>query len=94
MIRMDIFNSAKFLLSNKYIFLIPMVIIFLISSALDVINIALIGGYIGIIIDSSLIQNLRDKFYLFEFFKDFSSEEILLIFGFILIAATVTKFIL
>jgi ABC-type multidrug transport system fused ATPase/permease subunit len=93
MIRMNIFNSAKFLLSNKYIFLIPMVIIFLISSALDVINIALIGGYIGIIIDSSLLQNLRDKFYLFEFFKDFSSEEILLIFGFILIAATVTKFI-
>jgi len=90
---MRLFRSARFLLSNKFSLIIPMVIIFLISSSLDLIGIALIGGYIAAIVDPSFIMQIKDKFLLFEYFKNLSSEEILLIFGYILFLAFALKFI-
>lgn len=90
---MSLFRSARFLLSNKFSLIIPMVIIFLISSSLDLVGIALIGGYIGAIVDPSFIMQIKDKFLLFEYFKNLSSEEILLIFGYILFLAFALKFI-
>lgn len=90
---MSLFRSARFLLSNKFSLIIPMVIIFLISSSLDLIGIALIGGYIGVIVDPSFIMQIKDKFLLFEYLKNLSSEEILLIFGYVLFIAFVLKFI-
>ena len=90
---MDVLRSARFLLSNKFSLIIPMVIIFLISSALDLAGIALIGGYIGVIIEPSLIIQIKDKFLTFQFFNNFSSEEILLFFGYLLFLTFVIKFI-
>jgi len=90
---MNLFQSTRFLLSSKFYLLVPMVMLFLISSVLDLLGIALIGGYIGIIVDPSLIMQIKNKFLVFYNFDNFLQEDLLLIFSYILFITFLLKFI-
>lgn len=90
---MNIFRSIRFLLGKKAIFIVPMTMVFLISSALDLMGIGLIGGYIALIISPSFLLEIQDKYLSIQYFNNSSSEEIILIVGYVLLATFVIKFI-
>tara|TARA_B110000483_G_scaffold70918_1_gene88520 strand:+ start:945 stop:2684 length:1740 start_codon:yes stop_codon:yes gene_type:complete len=81
------------LLGKKAIFIVPMTMVFLISSALDLMGIGLIGGYIALIISPSFLLEIQDKYLSIQYFNNSSSEEIILIVGYVLLATFVIKFI-
>ena len=70
-----------------------MTMVFLISSALDLMGIGLIGGYIALIISPSFLLEIQDKYLSIQYFNNSSSEEIILIVGYVLLATFVIKFI-
>ena len=69
------------MLGKKAIFIVPMTMVFLISSALDLMGIGLIGGYIALIISPSFLLEIQDKYLSIQYFNNSSSEEIILIVG-------------
>lgn len=81
------------MLGKKAIFIVPMTMVFLISSALDLMGIGLIGGYIALIISPSFLLEIQDKYLSIQYFNNSSSEEIILIVGYVLLATFVIKFI-
>ena len=91
---MSYFESIKFLLGKKFQLLPPMVLIFLMSSLVDLFGIGLIGGYVGIIIDPSLVKTIQEMFPAFEFLNNYDHEQIILFFGYILFFTFLVKFIL
>ena len=91
---MSYFESIKFLLGKKFQLLPPMVLIFLMSSLVDLFGIGLIGGYVGIIIDPSLVKTIQEMFPAFEFLNNYNHEQIILFFGYILFFTFLVKFIL
>ena len=91
---MSYFESIKFLLGKKFQLLPPMVLIFLMSSLVDLFGIGLIGGYVGIIIDPSLVKTIQEMFPAFEFLNNYNHEQTILFFGYILFFTFLVKFIL
>ena len=91
---MSYFESIKFLLGKKFKLLLPMALIFLMSSLVDLFGIALIGGYVGIIIDPSLVKTIQEMFPAFEFLNNYNHEQTILFFGYILFFTFLVKFIL
>ena len=91
---MSYFESIKFLLGKKFKLLLPMALIFLMSSLVDLFGIALIGGYVGIIIDPSLVKTIQEMFPAFEFLNNYNYEQTILFFGYILFFTFLVKFIL
>jgi ABC-type multidrug transport system fused ATPase/permease subunit len=81
------------LLGKKAIFIVPMTMVFLISSSLDLMGIGLIGAYIALIISPSFLLEIQDKYLSIQYFNNSSSEEIILIVGYVLLATFVIKFI-
>ena len=69
-----------------------MTMVFLISSSLDLMGIGLIGAYIALIISPSLLLEIQDKYLSIQYFNNSSSEEIILIVGYVLLATFVIKF--
>ena len=78
---MSYFGSIKFLLGKKFKLLMPMVLIFLMSSLVDLFGIGLIGGYVGIIIDPSNVNIIQEMFPAFEFLSNYSHEQTILFFA-------------
>ena len=72
---MSYFESIKFLLGKKVQLLLPMVLLFLMSSLVDLFGIGLIGGYVGIIIDPSLVKTIQEMFPAFEFLNNYDHEQ-------------------
>ena len=70
-----------------------MTIVFLISSALDLMSIGFIGAYIGLVISPSFLLEVQNTYLPFEYFYDLSSEEFILIVGYGLLAIFITKFL-
>jgi len=91
---MSYFESIKFLLGKKFQLLPPMVLIFLMSSLVDLFGIGLIGGYVGIIIDPSIVKTIQEMFPAFEFLNNYNHEQTILFFGYILFFTFLVKFIL
>ena len=91
---MSYFGSIKFLLGKKFKLLMPMVLIFLMSSLVDLFGIGLIGGYVGIIIDPSNVNIIQEMFPAFEFLSNYSHEQTILFFGYILFFTFLVKFFL
>ena len=61
--KMTYLESIKFLLGNKSKRLLPLVLIFLISSLIDLLGIGLIGGYIAIILDPLFIIKFQEMIF-------------------------------
>ena len=56
---MSYFESIKFLLGKKFKLLVPMALLYSFhASSVDLFGIALIGGYVGLIIDPSLVKTI------------------------------------
>lgn len=91
---MSYFGSIKFLLGKKFKLLMPMVLIFLMSSLVDLFGIGLIGGYVGIIVDPSNVNTIQEMFPAFEFLNSYSHEQTILFFGYILFFTFLVKFFL
>ena len=81
---MSYFGSVKFLLGKKFKLLVPMTALFLLSSLVDLFGIALIGAYVGLIIDPSIVSITQEMFPAFEFLNTWNDQEIILAFGYIL----------
>ena len=93
---MSYFESIKFLLGKKFKLLAPMALLFLIASSVDLFGIALIGGYIGIIIDPSLVATMQKMFPVFASLNlsALNHEETILFFGYVLFFTFLVKFVL
>ena len=91
---MTYLESVKFLLGNKSKHLAPLVLIFLLSSLVDLLGIGLIGGYIAIILDPLFIMKVQEMFPAFDQMNNFTHEETILTIGYILFTAFVVKFCL
>ena len=91
---MTYLESVKFLLGNKSKHLAPLVLMFLLSSLVDLLGIGLIGGYIGIILDPQFIMRVQEMFPAFDYMNNFTHEETILTIGYILFTAFVVKFCL
>jgi len=70
-----------------------MTIVFLISSALDLLSIGFIGAYIGLLVSPSFLLEIQNTYLPFEYFYGLSSEEFILIIGYGLLAIFITKFL-
>jgi len=93
---MSYFESIKFLLGKKFKLLVPMAFLFLIASSVDLFGIALIGGYIGIIIDPSLVATMQKMLPAFASLNlsALNHEETILFFGYVLFFTFIVKFAL
>jgi len=91
---MTYLESIKFLLGNKSKRLLPLVLIFLLSSLVDLLGIGLIGGYIAVILDPLFIMKVQEMFPAFDYINNSTHEETILAIGYILFAAFVVKFCL
>ena len=85
--KMTYLESIKFLLGNKSKRLLPLVLIFLLSSLVDLLGIGLIGGYIAIILDPLFIMKVQEMFPAFDYINNSTHEETILAIGYILLAA-------
>ena len=90
---MEYFKSIKFLLGNKFNYLAPLTVIFLLSSLTDLVSIGLIGGYLSIIIDSEFYLSITDKYSFLNFLGSLNQTEAILLIGYILVLAFAIKFI-
>ena len=71
---MTYIESIKFLLGNKSKRLLPLVIIFLLSSLIDLLGIGLIGGYIAIILDPLFITKIQEILPIISFLNNFNHD--------------------
>ena len=90
---MSYFKSLKFLLGKKFKLLAPMAALFLFSTLVDLFGIALIGAYVGLIIDPSIVSIAQEMFPAFEFLNTWNDQKIILAFGYILFFTFLFKFI-
>ena len=79
---MSYLQSVKFLLGNKSKYLAPLVLIFLLSSLVDLLGIGLIGGYIAIILDPLFITKIQEILPIISFLNNFNHEETILFIGY------------
>ena len=91
---MSYYKSLRFLLGEKFKLLVPMTALFLFSSLVDLFGIALIGAYVGLIIDPSIVSIAQEMFPAFEFLNRWNDQEIILAFGYILFFTFLFKFIM
>ncbi len=88
---MSYYQSIKFLLDVEIKKIIPLTILFLLTSLLDLVGIGLIGAYVAIIFDSSYINNLVDFEFLY-FLIEYNHSELILAIGIFLIISFILKF--
>ena len=88
---MSYYQSIKFLLGreNKRIF--PLTILFVLTSAVDLIGISLIGAYLAIIFDQTFIYQFEHYSFL-DFLMEYEHSQLLMVIGVALIAMFVIKF--
>ena len=91
---MTYIESVKFLLGNKSKRLLPLVVIFLLSSLVDLFGIGLIGGYVAIIIDPLFITKIQEILPIISFLNNFNHEETILFIGYGLFITFLAKFCL
>ena len=91
---MTYIESVKFLLGNKSKRLLPLVVIFLLSSLVDLFGIGLIGGYVAIIIDPLFITKIQEILPIISFLNNFNHEETILLIGYGLFITFLAKFCL
>jgi|TARA_B110000008_G_scaffold231098_1_gene234191 ATP-binding cassette, subfamily B, bacterial PglK len=90
---MDYLRSLKFLLGAKFRRIIPLAIIFLLSSFTDLVSIGLIGGYLSIIVDPLFYQTFITSYPVLDFLSSMEQAEAILFIGYILVSAFIIKFI-
>ena len=88
---MSYYHSIKFLLGAKYKRILPLSILFIISSVLDLIGIGLIGAYVAIIFDPSFFNDLNTYHFL-DFLNKYDHSQLILLIGVSLIGAFLLKF--
>jgi ABC-type multidrug transport system fused ATPase/permease subunit len=91
---MTYIESIKFLLGNKIKRLLPLVVIFLLSSLIDLLGMSLVGGYVAIIIDPLFITKAQEILPILSFLNNFNHEETILFIGYGLFITFLVKFFL
>ncbi|MDC1420858.1 ABC transporter ATP-binding protein/permease [Gammaproteobacteria bacterium] len=90
---MEYLKSLKFLLGRNFNKLVPLTLIFLISSLTDVVSIGLIGGYLSMIVDPSLYKSMLVNYPFLSFLTSMEEIEAIIFVGYILVAIFFIKFI-
>ena len=90
---MEYLKSLKFLLGRNFNKLIPLTLIFLLSSLTDVVSIGLIGGYLSMIIDPSLYKSMLVNYPFLNFLTSMEEIDAIIFVGYILVAIFFIKFI-
>ena len=90
---MEYLKSLKFLLGRNFNKLIPLTLIFLLSSLTDVVSIGLIGGYLSMIVDPSLYKSMLVNYPFLSFLTSMEEIEAIIFVGYILVAIFFIKFI-
>jgi len=91
---MDYIKSLKFLLGKNLKNLIPLALIFLFASIIELFGIGLIGGYLAIIVDPSFYETEISQYSNLEFLTKMDQADAILFIGYILVAAFLIKFFL
>lgn len=91
---MDYIKSLKFLLGKNLKNLIPLALIFLFASIIELFGIGLIGGYLAIIVDPSFYETEISQYSNLEFLTKMGQADAILFIGYILVAAFLIKFFL
>jgi ABC-type multidrug transport system fused ATPase/permease subunit len=91
---MTYIESIKFLLGNKLKRLLPLVVLFLLSSLIDLLGMSLVGGYVAIIIDPLFITKAQEILPIISFLNNFNHEETILFIGYGLFITFLVKFFL
>ena len=91
---MTYLESIKYLLGNKSKRLLPLVLIFLVSSLVDLLGIGFIGGYIAIILDPLFITKVQEILPIISYLNNFNHEETILLIGYVLFFTFLVKFCL
>ena len=89
---MTYIESIKFLLGNKSKRLLLLVIIFLLSSLIDLLGMGLIGGYIAIILDPLFATKVQEILPIISFLNNLNHEETILFVGYGLFITFLVKF--
>ena len=90
---MEYLKSLKFLLGTKFNKLIPLTLIFLLSSLTDVVSIGFIGGYLSMIVEPSLYKSILVNYPFLNFLASMDQMDAILFVGYILVAIFFIKFI-
>ena len=90
---MKYIKSIIFLLGAEAKRVVPLTIVFLLTSLSDLVSIGLIGGYLSIIIDPTFFQSFVSNYPRLDFFILLEQSEAILLIGYILVAAFFVKFI-
>ena len=90
---MEYLKSLKFLLGKNFNKLIPLTLIFLLSSLTDVVSIGLIGGYLSMIVDPSLYKSMLVNYPFLSFLTTMEEIDAIMFVGYILVAIFFIKFI-
>ena len=90
---MEYLKSLKFLLGVNFNKLIPLTLIFLLSSLTDVVSIGLIGGYLSMIVDPSLYKSMLVNYPFLSFLTSMGEIDAIIFVGYILVAVFFIKFI-
>jgi ABC-type multidrug transport system fused ATPase/permease subunit len=88
---MSYYQSIKYLLGAEFKKVIPLSILFLLISTVDLVGIGLIGSYVAIIIDPSFLQNYVEYDFL-NFLKSYNHGQSILFIGICLIVIFIIKF--
>ena len=91
---MDYIKSLKFLLGKNLKNLIPLALIFLFASIIELFGIGLIGGYLAIIVDPSFYETEISQYSNLEFLTKMGQADAILFIGYILVGAFLLKFFL
>ena len=91
---MTYLESIKFLLGNKSKRLLSLVLIFLVSSLVDLFGIGFIGAYIAIILDPLFIIKVQEMLPIISYLNNFNHEETILLIGYVLFFTFLVKFFL
>ena len=90
---MEYLKSLKFLLGTKFNKLIPLALIFLLSSLTDVVSIGLIGGYLSMIVEPSLYKSILVNYPFLNFLTSMEQMDAIIFVGYVLVAIFSIKFI-
>ena len=90
---MEYLKSLKFLLGRNFNKLIPLTLIFLLSSLTDVVSIGLIGGYLSMIVDPSIYKSMLVNYPFLSFLTTMEEIDAIMFVGYILVAIFFIKFI-
>ena len=80
---MEYLKSLKFLLGTKFNKLIPLTLIFLLSSLTDVVSIGFIGGYLSMIVEPSLYKSILVNYPFLDFLTSMEQMDAIIFVGYI-----------